>query len=212
MRVIFMLRNEGKLACSKELGGKENMKLSPMQRKWRPMCAPEGGGGDGGTGGDPPKKATFEELLNDSDYKAEYERRMNEAVQSERGRMQTLADERVSEAEKLSKMTDLEKQEYQQRKKDAEIAEREKNITRRELSAEAKNTLSDKGLPTSLAAILDYTDAESCKNSLKVVEEAFNKAVEAGVEEKLKGGKPPKVAPATGEETLEEEILKYMMG
>lgn len=189
------------------------MKLSPMQRSWRPMCAHDDGGGDGGTDGGSPAKATFEELLKDSDYKAEFNRRINEAVQGERGRMQTLADERVSEAEKLSKMTDLEKQEYQQKKKDAEIAERERNITRRELSAEAKNTLSDKGLPTSLAEILDYTDAESCKNSLKVVEDVFNKAVEAGVEEKLKGGKPPKAAPPTGDQkSKEEEILRYMMG
>ncbi len=49
-----------------------------------------------------------------------------------------------------------------------------------------------------LAEILNYTDAESCKSSM-AVEKAFQEAVEAAVEEKLKGGKPPKKAGDQGD-------------
>ena len=60
--------------------------------------------------------------------------------------------------------------------------------------AEAKNTLSEKKLPASLAEILDYSDADACNKSIETIEKAFQNAVEAAVEERLKGGKPPKRA------------------
>ena len=71
--------------------------------------------------------------------------------------------------------------------------------------------MTEKGLPLSLADILNYADAEKCNASLATVEEAFKKAVEAGVEEKLKGGKPPKDVPPQNEEAeLEKQILQMM--
>lgn len=178
--------------------------------------------GDGGGGGTPPAEPpqsppamSFDDFLKDKNNQAEFDRRMNKGIQTavanERARLEALADERVSEAEKLSKMTELEKQAYQQKKEAEKIAQRERDITKRELTAEAKNTLTEKGLPLSLADILDYADAEKCNASLATVEEAFKKAVEAGVEEKLKGGKPPKdVPPHDDEAELEKQILQMM--
>ena len=61
--------------------------------------------------------------------------------------------------------------------------------------AEAKNTLAEKNLPVSLAEVLNYTDADSCSKSISAVEKAFQQAVEEAVNERLKGGKPPKKAP-----------------
>lgn len=58
--------------------------------------------------------------------------------------------------------------------------------------AEAKNNLSDEGLPVELAEVLNYTDADACKKSMETVKKAFQTAVEKAVDEKLKGGKPPK--------------------
>lgn len=60
-------------------------------------------------------------------------------------------------------------------------------ITRRELTAQAKVQLADKGIPTELAEILNLTDAESCKKSIEIVEKAFQTAVEKAVEEKQNG-------------------------
>lgn len=176
------------------------------------------GGGGGNPSADPPQDPpamSFDDFLKDKNNQAEFDRRMNKGIQTavanERARLEALADERVSEAEKLSKMTELEKQAYQQKKEAEKIAQRERDITKRELTAEAKNTLTEKGLPISLAGILDYSDAEKCNASLATVEEAFKKAVEAGVEEKLKGGKPPKdVPPHDDEAELEKQILQMM--
>lgn len=184
-----------------------------------PYFEGDGGGSGGGTPpANPPQDPpalSFDDFLKDKNNQAEFDRRMNKGIQTavanERARLEALADERVSEAEKLSKMTDLEKQAYQQKKEAEKIAQRERDITKRELTAEAKNTLTEKGLPLPLAEILDYSDAEKCNASIAIVEEAFKKAVEAGVEEKLKGGKPPKdVPPPNDEAELEKQILQMM--
>ena len=193
------------------------------KNRWMmPMLAadPPGGGGGGGSDpnppADPPAPMSFDEFLKGEGNQAEFDRRMNKGIQTalakERERLEALADERVSEAEKLSKMTELERKAYEQKKEAEKIQQRERDITRRELMAEAKNTLSDKKLPTSLAEILDYSDAEKCNSSLAMVEKVFNEAVEAGVNEKLKGGPPPKSPPGGSAEELEKEIMNYMKG
>lgn len=83
-----------------------------------------------------------------------------------------------------------------QQKREKELTDREAAITRKELMAEAKNTLASDGLPQELAEVLDYSDADTCKKSMEKVKEVFQRAVETAVEEKLKGGKPPKKAQA----------------
>lgn len=122
-----------------------------------------------------------------------------------------MTDDKVSEAEKLAKMTKEEKEQYLQNKRTKELNDREANITKRELMAEAKNTLAEKKLPTGLAEVLNYTDADSCKKSMEAVEKAFQEAVEAAVEEKLKGGRPPKKAPE-GDTSLAEQVEALMRG
>lgn len=165
-----------------------------------------GGTGDGETGkgnseGQPP---SFDDFLKGDGNQAEFDRRVqkaiNTALTNAQQKWQALADDKLSEAEKLAKMTKEEKAQYLAQKHEKELADREAQITRRELMAEAKNTLAEKGIPAELAEILNYTDAESCKKSVEAVEKAFQSAVEAAVEEKLKGGKPPKKAPESGGE------------
>ena len=73
--------------------------------------------------------------------------------------------------------------------------------------AEAKNTLAEKKLPAGLAAVLDYSDAEACRKSIDTVEKVFQEAVKAAVEERLKGGTPPKKAPGEGT-VSKEQFLK----
>ena len=67
---------------------------------------------------------------------------------------------------------------------------REAEITKRVSTAQAKIQLADKGIPTELAEILNFKDAESCKKSIEIVEKAFQQAVAKAVDEKIKGGKP----------------------
>ena len=175
----------------------------------------EGAGGEGGAGGDTPP--SFDDFLKTGGNQAEFDRRVqkavNTAVTKAQEKWQALADDKLSEAEKLAKMTKEEKAQYLQQKREKELTDREAAITRKELMAEAKNTLASDGLPQELAEVLDYSDADTCKKSMEKVKEVFQRAVETAVEEKLKGGKPPKKAPGgDAQKALEEQVYNIMMG
>lgn len=175
----------------------------------------ESAGGEGGAGGDTPP--SFDDFLKTGGNQAEFDRRVqkavNTAVTKAQEKWQALADDKLSEAEKLAKMTKEEKAQYMQQKREKELTDREAAITRKELMAEAKNNLASDGLPQELAEVLDYSDADTCKKSMEKVKEVFQRAVETAVEEKLKGGKPPKKAPGgDAQKALEEQVYNIMMG
>ena len=176
-----------------------------------------GGGSGEGTGGEGDNPPSFDDFLKTGGNQAEFDRRVqkavNTAVTNAQEKWQALTDDKLSEAEKLAKMTKEEKAQYMQQKKEKELSEREAAITRKELMAEARNTLACDGLPQELAEVLNYTDADACKKSMETVKTAFQKAVEAAVEEKLKGGKPPKKATETDEQkNQQQKVYNAMMG
>ena len=104
-----------------------------------------------------------------------------------------------------------EKKKYQEEKRIKDLDDREAAITRRELTAQAKVQLADKGIPTELAEILILTDADSCKKSIETVEKAFQTAVQRAVEERIKGREPMKKA-KDAKLTDEELVYQKMMG
>ena len=159
------------------------------------------GGGAGGAGGsDENEPLSFDDFLKTGGNQAEFDRRVqkavNTAVTNAQEKWQALTDDKLSEAEKLAKMTKEEKAQYMQQKKEKELSEREAAITRKELMVQE------------LAEILNYTDADACKKSMETVKVTFQKAVEAAVEEKLKGGKPPKKA--SEQEGITKEMYSKM--
>lgn len=172
-----------------------------------------GAGDDGkGAAGAPGegKPQGFDDFLKDPKMQAEFDRRVNKALETSKTKMQAEIEAQIAnartEAEKLAKMNAEEKAKYEQQKKEGELAAREAEITKRELTAQAKETLADKGLPVSLADILNYTDASTCQASIEAVEKAFQEAVAKGVEDKLKGGSPMKKAPESGGTFTREQI------
>jgi hypothetical protein len=162
------------------------------------------------TGNKEPK--SFDDLLQDKNYQAEFDRRVQKALGTAKEKWEALMDDKLSEADKLAKMNKEEKAEYLRQKQEKELKDREAAITRRELMAEAKNTLAEKKLPVGLAEVLNYTDAESCNKSMATVEKAFQEAVQAAVEEKLKGGEPLKKAPSGDGKDLAKQVEDLMMG
>ena len=120
--------------------------------------------------------------------------------------------EQQTEAEKLASMSEKDKKAYTEKKQTDDLAKREAAITRRELTAQAKDQLADKGLPIGLAEVLNYTDAESCNASIEAVSSAFQQAVEKAVEERIKGGPTMKKASSQPQKELEDEIYKNMKG
>lgn len=166
--------------------------------------------------GPDPSTQSFDDILKNKDYQAEFDRRVQKGIDTAlakaQEKWQALTDDKLSEAEKLAKMTKEEKAQYLAQKQERALAAREADITRRELMAEAKNTLAEKKLPVGLAEVLNYTNAESCNKSIDAVEKAFQEAVQAAVDEKLKGGPAPKKAPSGGGDDLAKQVESLMMG
>ena len=172
------------------------------------------GSGENSGGGSQP--ISFDDFLKGEGNQAEFDRRVNKAIETaiskNNEKWRILSDEKATEAEKLAKMTQADKTEYLNNKRLKELDDREAEITRRELMATAKNTLTDKGLPLGLAEILVYSDAEACNASISAVEKAFQSAVEAAVSERLKGSDPMKKAPDGNNDNLADQVMKAMTG
>ena len=167
----------------------------------------EGAEGAGGAAGaDTP--LSFDDFLKDPKNQAEFDRRVGKALETNRSKMQaelnTKVQEAVTEAEKMAKMNAEQKAQYEREKKEKEIADREAALTKRELTATAKEQLAEKGLPVSLAAVLNYSSAEECSASIEAVGKAFQEAVEKAVNDRLSGGKPPKKAGDHAAYTMEQ--------
>ena len=140
-------------------------------------------GGEGGAGGDGGKNKTFTQ--------EELDRILTERLARQSKDIDKKIADAIAEGEKRGKMTAEEKKKADEAAEQKRLEERERQITVRELRAGAMETLATKGLPKDLADVLIYTDKDSCDKSLNALETAFRAAVQAGVDERLKGGNPP---------------------
>lgn len=186
-----------------------NLQLFGLGQFSRPFLDLDDGTGNGGVSpeaGDQSNnqnsdggQKSFDDILKDSNYQTEYEKRMSEAIKSERAKWEadskTKIDEAKTEAEKVAKMTAEQKAKYEEEKRVADIERREKELNTRELKVQADTLLAEKNLPKSLAEIVIYENAETCIKSIEAIETAFNEAVENAVNERLRGGKPQRGEP-----------------
>lgn len=118
----------------------------------------------------------------------------------------------VSEAQKLAQMTAEERSSHEREELEKTLKAREAEITKRELRALALEMLGEKGLPRDLAEVLPYSDADGTKQALESVERVFRKAVQAGVEERLKGTTPKINTPVATGDSITDEIRKSIYG
>lgn len=87
------------------------------------------------------------------------------------------------EREKLSKA-------FQEGTKESDLEERERRILKRELRADALETLAENRMPAGLADLVNYDSKEDCEKSLKVVSTVFNQAVNEAVRGKARQSTP----------------------
>ena len=176
-------------------------------------------GGNGATGTQQTQQnsgnlSAFDQFLMQDGMQAEFDRRVSKALETQKGKMtatiQQQINDAVTEAQRLAKMTQAEREEHDRQKQAEELAKREAAITRRELTATAKDTLASKGLPISLADILNYESADTANASIAAVEKAFQSAVQTAVEDRLKGGKAMDKAQDNGGKSIEDQIAKAM--
>ena len=80
-------------------------------------------------------------------------------------------------------------------KSEQELANREQAIARKELTAEAKAMLSERGLPVELVSVVDLSNAEAVTESVASIQKTWEDAVQKGVSDRMKGSAPIKTAP-----------------
>ena len=116
-------------------------------------------------------------------------------LSAERSKWEAEQEAKENKAKKLAKMNADEKQKYQLDQREQELADREKAIARKELTAEAKTMLSERGLPVELVAVVDLSSAEAVTESVASIQKTWEDAVQKGVSERMKGSAPIKTAP-----------------
>ena len=103
-------------------------------------------------------------------------------------------DEARAEGQRLAQMNEAERAEHDAqaaREREETLRTREAELTRRELRAEAVETLAARDLPQELAQMLNYTDAEACAQSIDELERVFRSAVQKGVDARIRESRAP---------------------
>lgn len=149
-------------------------------------------------------RTTLEEILNEETLSetevilAEVDRRIQDAV------TRALTDAREQDA-KMGAMTDEERASYELSRREEALNERERILAERELRALALSELTARSLPADLAEALPCDSETHLRAALDIFERVFRTAVQAQVEERLKGGTPSGHASAADGETMSDE-------
>ena len=176
----------------------------------------DGGTGDGngdgsGTGGNN-EPMSFDDFLGQEGNQAEFDRRVNKEIKTEvdneKEKWKTLTDDKLTEAEKLAKMTKEEKAEYRAKKAEKELEDLKKMNARTELAKTARKMLADENIniPDELLSNLVADDADGTKAAVEAFTKMYKDAVQAAVKEAIKG-KPPKAGTGGGNTITKEQIM-----
>lgn len=140
------------------------------------------------------------------EFDSEVDKRIANALQTAKAKWDEEKQTEISNAEKLAKMSASDRKEAEDKAKQEALDNREKELNMREYRYEAKHQLEENGLPDSFVDMVLSEDAETTKNNIGAIKAEFDKAIEAAVNEKLKGNNP-KAGGRTGTLT-KSEILK----
>lgn len=140
----------------------------------------EGNEGEGNTGGE--KTFTQDEV--NRIIKRELDKR-------DRAHQKKIDDVRT-EAERLARMSEQQREEHERQQRETDYNNRLRELERRELSAQVREMLIEKGLNPEFTQLIPMTDAETAQAAIDNLHEVFNKAVEKRaqqeVENRLKQG------------------------
>ena len=132
------------------------------------------------------------------EFDSEVDKRIANALQTAKAKWDEEKQTEISNAEKLAKMSAAERKEAEDKAKQETLDKREKELNMREYRYEAKHQLEENGLPDSFVDMVLSEDAETTKNNIGAIKAEFDKAIEAAVNERLKG-KTPQSGGASGQ-------------
>lgn len=96
----------------------------------------------------------------------------------------------VAEEKRQAKLTEEEREKEAKSKREQELQERENDITMRERRLQAQEMLQAKKIPIELADFVIDLDEKVTKDNIEKLSKTYNKSVENGVADKLKGTPP----------------------
>ena len=135
---------------------------------------------------------TFDDILKNKEYQAEFDRRVQKAITTHDEKMKAINDAEKSEAEKLASMNEKQKLEYQVQKEKEKSENALAELNAYKMKEEAISIASEKGLDVSLLNLIDFktVTAEKLTEHIDNLSAVFNKAVEKSVNERLKEDTP----------------------
>ena len=96
----------------------------------------------------------------------------------------------IAEHERQAKLTEEERLKETRSKREAELKAREEELTLRENKIKAQELLSQKNIPIDLVDFVVDLDESKTKDNIEKLAKTYNKSVETGVTDKLKGTPP----------------------
>lgn len=138
------------------------------------------------------KEKSFDDVLKNKEYQKEFDRRVQQAIQTHEENAKQKAEKEKTEAEKLANMTEVQKKEYELQKIKKELNEANAKNNAHDMEKTAKKIASAKGMDLTLLDLIDFshTTAEEVNEKLDIVSKAFNTAVEKEVNRRLKEDAP----------------------
>lgn len=137
------------------------------------------------------KPLTFEEFLKCDGNQAEFDRRVQKAIQTavtkKQQKWQALTDNKLSEAEKLSQMSKDEKEEYKRKKERQEFEAEKAEFESVKLLVAVKVDLQKHNLPIAFAESLALiNDADKIKDAIADIKETWDAEIQEAIKAKTR--------------------------
>lgn len=146
-------------------------------------------------GADVPK--TFDEMLKESNYQSEFDRKVQKSLETAKAKWEAEQEAKQSEAEKLAKMKDDERRNYEIEQARKKQEEAELRLSAYELKEEAIKmaNIPETQVDVSLLNLIDFRSikAEQVEPTIKNIKKVFDSAVENEVNKRLKETTPKTV-------------------
>jgi len=167
---------------------------------------------DTGTNNNP---VTFDDFLKDRKNQAEFDRRVQQAIQTAQDNWKTINDAEKSEAERLAKMNETQKLQYQLQKQQKDCEAMQRKLNARDLKDEALKiaTTQDTAFDPEFLNLFDYENmtAEQLQEKTKLIKSIQDRIVEKAVNEWSKE-KPPYNPDPSGNKSNADEAIRKAMG
>ena len=138
------------------------------------------------------KPLSFDEILGDKTYQAEFDRRVQKALETAKNKWEAEEQTKRTEAEKLAKMDAEQKAKYELKKANEERDSAIAKLNAYELKNTAIKIAQEKGLDISLLEDIDYSrqTAETINAIIDTKKAVFDKALEKAIKDRFKEKSP----------------------